>query len=68
MKISTSTTSDFKPYTITIEVETQEEHRFLRTMSKFNVSIPAVFGEGVDKTKCFELLRMIERALEDKPW
>lgn len=47
MKIEKTAVEGFTPYTISITVETQEEHEMLEAMTKFDVSIPFL----VDKTE-----------------
>lgn len=65
MKITSSENNKFKPYTITIEVESQQDHELLSAMAYADGSIPEVLCNKrsipVERTKQFlrDLMKLI---------
>jgi hypothetical protein len=63
----------FRPYTINIHVESQLEHRTLRSMASANIRIPdAVFRDGKEfsasagsRKECRDLLGKIAIAMDE---
>ena len=61
MKIEkTSPTPQFKPISITITIETEEELIALQTISRFNVSIPELLSDERSQEIVHDFLGMIQ--------
>ena len=61
MKIEKHTpTPQFKPISVTITIETEEELEALQTMSRFNVSIPELVSNREHQHIIHDFLGMIQ--------
>lgn len=55
---------NFKPFNITLTIESEEELRILRTICSYNVSIPEMLEEyNIEKENTVEVLRTIKEVL-----
>ena len=66
MKIEKHTpTPQFKPISITITIETEEELIALQTISRFNVSIPELLSDERSQEIVYDFLGMIHNTITD---
>ena len=59
-------TEQFKPVTIQITFETQEELNVMFIIAGFNVTIPSEFKLNSERASCINILKGIRTSLIDK--
>ena len=64
--IETEQPQQFKPVTIQITFETQEELNVMFRIAGLNVTIPSEFKPNSERTSCLNILKGIRTLLTDK--
>jgi hypothetical protein len=66
MKIEKHTpTPQFKPISITITIETEEEKEMLLRLTRYNISIPELLYTDMDNVNDYLKRQMVERFLDE---
>lgn len=67
MKIEkhTPTPPQFKPISVTITIETEEEKEMLLKLTRYNISIPELLYTDRDNVNDFLKRQMVERFLDE---
>jgi hypothetical protein len=66
MKIEKHTpTPQFKPISITITIETEEEREMLDKLARYNISIPELLYPEINNVNDFNKRQMTERFLDE---
>jgi hypothetical protein len=63
--VKTSSTPQFKPISITITIETEEEREILDKLARYNISIPELLYPNMDNEDDYLKRQMTERFLDE---
>ena len=65
MKVTKNNETNFKPYTFTVSVDTQEEDKILNSILKLNITIPDLLKDhGFSRQSVVDLMNQISTTIQ----